>query len=84
MKKEYKLRAECSYDTDLLLSTTPDLEVVEVERFLYGGLELTFKSSMDLEKLRTEISKVEDSHVMYQTVQETANYTGERDYSINF
>ena len=39
---------------------------------------------MSLEELRTNMGKVIDGHVMYQTVAIKDEYTGERDFSLNY
>ncbi len=84
MKKEYKLRAECINDVVVLLANNKEFVEINTEFKEFGEVELEFSTKLNLNEIIEKISKQIDSHVMYQTVQETANYIGERNYSINF
>jgi hypothetical protein len=43
-----------------------------------------FSQPISLDSIRQAMARIEDGHVMYQTVQPTGDYTGERDYELQF
>ena len=81
--RTYKLRAECRVDVDRLAlvlaatgydvsnwKMTPNPDLPDVT--------LVFDSSATVEELRAACTHVPDGHVMEQTVEPIALYTGER------
>jgi hypothetical protein len=80
----YRFRAECEHDVDELrrllgakferitITNSPPFPDVEVE----------LKIGLSLEDLRDVMRRVDDGHVMIQTVAQSEEYTGERDYKL--
>ena len=62
-----------------------NLESLEVHsgiKILINDVELIFKSKLKLNELISILSKIEDCHVMVETINLKSNYTGERDYNL--
>lgn len=90
MKKQtYKLRAECLHDVNVFIEklgrhSWGAIESYRVEflRFDDGkrmpDCELEFVSGLTLKTILKLLSKIEDGHVMLETVQTLKKYTGER------
>jgi hypothetical protein len=79
----YCWRSECAADDHAVLKRLPVGEIIKyqtkrLEPFPDTVNELTVKT-LTLEQLRNIMRKVEDGHVMVQTVQPQHLYTGERD-----
>jgi hypothetical protein len=86
-KPTHKFRAECPVDVAHFILLLP-----EVGKFckivawnphpLTPDLEVTLATEMTTQQLRQVMAQVEDGHVMRQTLQPIAEYTGERDFSL--
>tara|TARA_R110000868_G_scaffold275187_1_gene534865 strand:- start:177 stop:440 length:264 start_codon:yes stop_codon:yes gene_type:complete len=84
----YKFRAETLIDIELFkiqagghisnLKAIPN----DPETSTFPDITITFDSEMPIENLIYIMRKVEDGHVMFQTLKPIEEYTGERDYSI--
>lgn len=84
----YKLRAECSDDIDKLRELVDDIDIVYFKRHKIGDqfisdCTIEFTTKLMLKDIRSVIAKIEDGHVMRQTVQPIDLYTGERDYLLD-
>jgi hypothetical protein len=81
--KKYKLRAECSYDIVLFLQKAhgPMLGFkMEGDTELYmPDVEFEFETILTIERILDILKDIDDSHVMYETVQLLEQYTGDRD-----
>lgn len=82
----YRFRAEVISDADRLVALIPEKEIVRFESLRreldFGGdCEIEVKS-FSLEMLRALCRKVQDGHVMLQTIQPKERYTGERDWEL--
>lgn len=83
--KKFTLRAECGYDivefvrlaadriSDISFEASDEIEIKD---------KLSFNSNMSRGEIMAIIRKVPGGHVMLQTIQPTASYTGERDFDI--
>ena len=81
---EYKLRAECVCDIRKLRKDpifSKGLRSFNIKGSVFLEVELTFKSVLDLDKIKGRIGLIEDGHVMFETVKLLSEYTGERTYS---
>lgn len=89
MPQEYKFRAETIVDIEKWLSAlrtngamlVDSIHVQSISREL-PDVEVTFYSDDTLDDIRDVMRHVVDGHVMWQTVQPVAEYTGERDYEL--
>jgi hypothetical protein len=81
--EKYKFRAECYIDVEKLLRIVRHGEIASVTIFFDGIPDVTVLLHMDegvqLNTVRNYMRLVEDSHVMWQTVQPEHLYTGERE-----
>ena len=84
--KKYWYLAECNIDEVRLMLGLPREEVVSVDIIEtpdgHIASQLTVRT-LSLEQVRDCMRKVEDGHVMVQTVQPPHLYTGHRDYELN-
>lgn len=82
----YKFRAECLTDVRLFemqnKSNIKNVEIYSVGGFNFPDVEVSFESELSLNQLIDQIKKLEDSHVMYQTIQPSNRYTGNRNYEL--
>lgn len=79
----YKLRADTISDINIL-SNFLDVNIIEtIKSKVYPDVAVVFESNKSLPELINLIREIEDSHVMYQTIQLEENYTGERNYELN-
>jgi len=78
--ENFKLRAEFLEDVIPLITNTKIVKGFSLERDEeFPDVVLTFTSEWSLDDLRKMIQySIEDSHVMYQTLDYEVNYTGER------
>ena len=88
-EKTYRFRAECLSDWHSLRSILPTQFVVnaDVQKLdsRFPDVEIKLKSKgLCLKKLRDYCSQVADGHVMWETVAEEKDYTGERNYELHF
>ncbi len=77
----YKFRAELVKDVyDFALNNSKHIWVFKVKRMEKGipDVVVTFKSELSLEKLKEKMIKIEDAHVMYQSLKIKEEYDGER------
>ena len=88
MPQEYKFRAETVADADkwiiALHVSGAGVESIHVRLVdeLTPDVVVTFYSNDTLDEIRDVMRHVVDGHVMWQTVQPVAEYTGERDYEL--
>jgi hypothetical protein len=81
---KYKLRAECMIDIVRLIEKIMPKKNKKVGYFKiipdehFPDCELVFTTTLTIHELRAEIRKIVDSHVMLQTLEFFANYTGNR------
>lgn len=77
----YKCRAEIATDAySFALNNSKHIWVFKVKRMEKGipDVVVTFKSELSLEKLKEKMSKIEDAHVMYESLNLKEEYNGER------
>lgn len=74
---EYRMRAECIADLGRALKCISVISLY-VEVKLFPDVEIAFISSMTLPELRADLAKVEDGHVMIESLNLASKYTGER------
>lgn len=82
---KYKLRAECSRDIQRFFEMVNPKQVGKFKMIgssKFPDVELIFKSKLKLNELISILSKIEDCHVMVETINLKSNYTGERDYNL--
>ena len=82
----YKCRAECRRDAEEWQKVAGDLvRNVVVKDVLLGGVipipdvDIDFESDASLQHLCNTMASVSDAHVMWETVQPSDQYTGERE-----
>lgn len=82
MEREYKMRAECSVDVGRFLIQVGCLSIsskmMEIDGAYIPDMEVTFTSRLSLAQLQKEIAKIEDGHVMFESLNIAEKYTGER------
>nr|WP_294860215.1 DUF5906 domain-containing protein [uncultured Fluviicola sp.] len=85
---EYKFRAECEADAMKFFGLLPSaLETAKIVGLTHNkhklpDVEVSFECNLSLKELRKIMNVIVDGHVMMQTIEEAANYTSERNYSI--
>ncbi|PIF60055.1 lipopolysaccharide core heptose(II) kinase RfaY [Flavobacterium sp. 2] len=81
--KEYKFRAECEIDVDELRKIMGRKCLkINKEIGVFPDTNVNLLTTLDLNELRNEMRKIDDGHVMIQTVALKEVYTGERDYDL--
>jgi len=76
----YKLRAEGAPDIAEFISiASPYLISYKMEHVGVPDVEFEFETNLTLDEVIEILKNVPDGHVMYQSVQPIADYTGERD-----
>jgi len=87
MSRIYRWRAECILDDLELFENLPLHKIAHYEfRRLFANLpdiESTMAIDITLEELRACMRKVEEPHVMIETVQSLPDYSGERKYHLD-
>lgn len=78
LENTYKFRAECENDVYLLLGKITYQTVTINSSTGLPDVEVQITTGLDLKQLVTEINTIEDSHVMLETIQPLALYTGIR------
>jgi hypothetical protein len=81
----YKLRAECSQDISNFISKEHSkMLTFSMLKTAIEDQECEFIFEMDesLSEIVLSLQKIENAHVMYQTVNYLTEYTGERNYNI--
>jgi hypothetical protein len=82
----YRYRSEFAFDETELLRLLPKGEIIEHGSAKFRrrrGAECRLRlKSLKLEELRTIMRKVPDAHVMIQTLQHEALYTGVRNFDL--
>jgi len=80
----YKLRAECLQDVVNFIEKIHfnlfSFNIKKDEK--YPDVDFEFETDLVLDEIILNLKDIEDSHVMYQTVNLFKDYTGERDTSI--
>ena len=85
---EYKFRAESFYDVCRLVNKLSDAGIAMWIKHIKGDeiglpdMEVEMSINAGIERVRIAIRDIEDSHVILQTIQPLALYTGERDIDI--
>lgn len=77
----YKLRAECSEDVFNFINASGGrimLFKLIKDDSVIPDVKFEFETSMELSEVIKILRGIDDSHVMYQTVQLKENYTGVR------
>jgi hypothetical protein len=81
---KYKFRAECSRDAKLFFAAISEFICSggKSSPLDFGDVEGTFVLSRDISSrdLLWAASRIDDGHVLVQTLELEANYTGERNY----
>ena len=81
-RTKYKMRAECSSDLGRFLMNVTvfsfTADGLTIEGLAVPDMEATFTSNLSLSQLRSEIAKIEDGHVMLESLNYAEEYTGER------
>lgn len=81
---KYKLRAECSNDVAQFImkahSQMTNFKMQKDEEL--PDVEFDFETELAIDEIIMTLQDIDDSHVMYQTVQPIDKYTGERDYNL--
>lgn len=81
---KYKLRAECSNDVARFIMNAHSLMTnfkMQKDDEL-PDVEFEFETELALDEIIMTLQDIDDSHVMYQTIQPIEKYTGERDYDL--
>jgi len=80
----FRFRAECEHDANEFRKTLGDQikRIVKINESPFPDTEVEISVSLSFEELRDAMRKVEDGHVMVQTVALKDKYTGERDYDL--
>lgn len=83
--ESYKFRAETGHDVREAMKIKPCWYCfINIEKDPHGlpDVEVEFTSTRSLQELRHIFSTIEDAHVMYQTINYSQLYMGERDCNI--
>ena len=83
---KYKFRAECLSDVTAFFSA--NMKAISEMSIFYPDntipdVEVTMESKFTMRAVIEQMAKIEDCHVMYQTVIPEPLYTGERNYDIH-
>lgn len=78
----FRFRAECEHDVDELRKILRNRvrKILKINESPFPDMEVEIYANLSLEELRDAMRKVEDGHVMVQTVALQDKYTGERNY----
>lgn len=82
----YRFRAECLQDVVEFLNGS--IKRIGFNRYVliqergHPDVEVELDAEVPIEELRDELRKVEDGHVMVQTIALKEDYSGNRDYSL--
>lgn len=79
--KKYKLRAEGINDVLQFLYNQQEMGIHSAKiktRSVVPDVEVTFKSEMELDQIKTFLESIPDGHVMVDTVALEKDYTGIR------
>jgi hypothetical protein len=81
---KYKLRAECSNDVaQFIMNAHSQMTKFKMQKDKeLPDIEFEFETELALDEIIMTLQDIDDSHVMYQTVQPIEKYTGERDYDL--
>ncbi len=80
--KKYKLRAGCEVDIRAFIKESRyDIINSKIDKDSHNP-KLEFSSELELDEIKDILRKIEDGHVMLQTIQPIEKYTGERDYKL--
>lgn len=83
---EYRFRGEVL--SDFLCFLCGSIKKIGFQKYVvsqegpYPDIEVYLEADAPLEFIRNELRKIEDGHVMVQTIAPKELYTGERDYSL--
>lgn len=73
----YKLRAECLHDINVLIRSLP-CSKFKIECARIPDCTFEFESTYTLDETKILLIRIPDGHVMAETVNTIAEYTGER------
>lgn len=81
---KYKLRAECSNDVaHFIMNAHSQMNNFNMQRDVkLTNVELEFETELTFDKIIMTLQQIDNSQVMYQTVQPIDKYTGERDFNL--
>ena len=84
--RHYKFRAECEYDVnELRMGLVMNcLKMVKTTDYYFPDTVVDLYTTLSLEEIKDEIRKINDGHVMLQTVAFAEVYTGERDFDLEW
>ncbi|KPV54837.1 hypothetical protein SE17_01265 [Kouleothrix aurantiaca] len=80
----YRFRAECEQDVDTLRTIlgTRVMKIIKLNEAPFPDTIVEVHGNVSLAELQDAMRKIEDGHVMLQTVAQRENYTGERNYDL--
>ncbi|MBW4627667.1 MAG: CHAT domain-containing protein [Brasilonema octagenarum HA4186-MV1] len=80
----FRFRSECEHDVDELCEILGKRirKIIKRNEYRLPDMEVEIDVALSLKELRDAMRKVEDGHVMVQTVAPKDKYTGERNYSL--
>ncbi|MBV6624652.1 MAG: hypothetical protein KI793_17235 [Rivularia sp. (in: Bacteria)] len=81
----YKFRAECGHDVDELIKIlSPHIhKITKTKDIDFPDMYVEMSTDLSLEEIQAAMRKVEDGHVMLQTVELKYDYTGNRKYFLD-
>lgn len=81
---KYKMRAECSQDVVNFINHAHNIlgSFIMTKVDGYPDVDFYFETVMPIEEVIFELKRLKDTHVMYQTLNYSDKYTGERNYKI--
>jgi hypothetical protein len=82
--RHYKFRDECEHDVNELRMELGwrCVKIVKTVEYYFPDVVVDLYTTLSLEEIKDEIRKINDGHVMLQTVELAENYTGERNFEI--
>lgn len=83
---KYTFRAETLYDVGLFINKyCPKMNKITITPYIdmtFPDMKVELETKMPLEELRQLLKKVDDGHVMYQSLNYSDGFTGERNYNL--
>ncbi len=80
-KHAYRFRAECRADVERLRALLPDIDYT-IQAYADGipDVDVLLETHMEMETIRTVMKRVDDAHMMVETINTAHEYTGARWY----
>ena len=82
MVTQFKMRAECRADVARMMKVVPfrnmAIKSIMAKKTMLPDVEVTFSSELSLMQVWTLLQKIPDGHVMAETIDLKACYTGNR------